>query len=72
MKIETLEELEQFITNCNSIKNIETVVSASLGVMYATWNNTTLEEVKEATLTFIENYKDNEETPLFLITNIKN
>jgi hypothetical protein len=71
MKIDTLEALEKFVLDSNSIKAIEKVVSASLGVKYAIWNNTTIEEVKEATIQFINDFKDSKETPLFIITNIK-
>jgi hypothetical protein len=71
MKINTLEELELFVLESNSIKMIEKVVKASLGVNYIIWDNTTIEEIKEATIQFINDFKDSEETPLFLITNIK-
>ena len=71
MKIETLDALEQFVTECKSIKAIEKVVSASLGVKYAIWNNTTIEEFKDTTIQFINDFRYSKETPLFIITNIK-
>jgi hypothetical protein len=71
MKIETLEALEQFVTECKSIKAIEKVVSSSLGVHYVMWSNTSINDVKESTIQFINDFKNKQETPIFLITNIK-
>jgi hypothetical protein len=71
MKIETLDALEQFVTECKSIKAIEKVVSASLGVHYVMWSNTSINDVKESTIQFINDFKNKQETPIFLITNIK-
>lgn len=71
MKIETLDALEQFVTECKSIKAIEKVVSASLGVRYVMWSNTSINDVKESTIQFINDYKNEQETPIFLITNVK-
>jgi hypothetical protein len=71
MKIETLDALEQFVTECNSIKAIEKVVSASLGVHYVIWSNTSINDVKESTIQFINDFKNKQETPIFLITNVK-
>lgn len=71
MKIETLDALEQFVAECNSIKAIEKVVSASLGVHYVMWSNTSINDVKESTIQFINDFKNEQETPIFLITNVK-
>jgi|688.fasta_scaffold51999_4 hypothetical protein len=71
MKIETLDALEQFVAECNSIKAIEKVVSASLGVHYVMWSNTSINDVKESTIQFINDFKNEQETPIFLITNLK-
>jgi hypothetical protein len=70
MKIETLEALEQFVIECKSIKAIEKVVSASLNVHYVIWSNTSINDVKESTIQFINEFKNNKETPLFIITNL--
>lgn len=71
MKIETLDALEQFVAECNSIKAIEKVVSASLGVHYVMWIDTSINDVKESTIQFINDFKNKQETPIFLITNVK-
>lgn len=70
MKIETLEALEQFVIECKSIKAIEKVVSASLGIHYVMWSNTSINEVKESSIQFINDFKNEQETPIFLITNL--
>lgn len=71
MKIETLEALEQFVIECKSIKAIEKVISASLGIHYVMWSNTSINDVKESTIQFINDFKNEQETPIFLITNVK-
>jgi hypothetical protein len=70
MKIETLEALEQFVAECKSIKAIEKVVSASLSIHYVMWSDTSINDVKESTIQFINDFKNNKETPLFIITNL--
>jgi hypothetical protein len=70
MKIETLEALEQFVIECKSIKAIEKVVSASLGIHFVMWSDTSINDLKESTIQFIIDFKNKQETPIFLISNL--
>lgn len=70
MKIGTIDALIEFVKECKSVEAIEKVIKATLKVNYVMWDNTPIEEVKEATLSFIDSFKDEKELPLFIITNL--
>lgn len=70
MKIETLDALIEFVKECKSVDAIEKVIKATLKVNYVMWSGTPIEEVKDATISFIEDFRGKKELPLFIITNL--
>ena len=69
MEIKTLDALIEFVKECKSVEAIEQVIKSTLKVNYVMVEDTPIEEVKEATLSFIGSFKDKREIPLF-ITNL--
>ena len=70
MKIGTLDALIEFVKECKSIEAIEQVIRATLKVNYVMVEDTPIEEVKDATISFIEDFRGKKEMPLFIITNL--
>lgn len=70
MKIETLDALIEFVKECKSAAAIEKVIKATLNVNYIMWSNTPIDEVKDVTIKFIEDFRNEKEMPLFIITNL--